>query len=92
VAGVGGIAAMPSLHVGLAFLFALVGWRKHPVLGILLGIFALLVFLGTVELAWHYAIDGYVAVLAVGAIWLAVGWAMRRWTDSLPRSTRPGPQ
>ena len=39
--------------------------------------FCILIMIGSVHLGWHYAIDGYVSVLAVIAIWKAVGWALR---------------
>jgi len=73
-----GISAMPSLHVSAAVLMALVGWRTNRVLGILLTGFALAIFIGSVHLGWHYAIDGYAAALGTLAIWHAVGWGLRR--------------
>jgi len=78
VAGVGGIAAMPSLHVGHSVLFAIVGWKSHPVLGWVLGVFAMTVFISTIHLGWHYAIDGYVGGLAVAAIWWLSDYAIVR--------------
>lgn len=32
--------------------------------------------IGSVHLGWHYAIDGYVSILAVIVIWKAVGWTL----------------
>ena len=69
-----GISAMPSLHVATSVLFALLGWRTHRVLGIVLTLFAVLIQVGSVHLAWHYAIDGYFAVLATLVIWWASAW------------------
>jgi hypothetical protein len=73
-----GISAMPSMHVAIAVLLALFGWRVSRGLGIALTAFAVLIQLGSVHLAWHYAIDGYASALAGALIWYAVGWAMRR--------------
>lgn len=73
-----GISAMPSMHVAIAVLLALFGWQVGRGLGIALTVFALLIQLGSVHLAWHYAIDGYVSAIAGVIIWYAVGWALRR--------------
>ena len=73
-----GISAMPSLHVALPVLYALVGVRVNRWLGLGFGIYAFLIFLGSVHLGWHYAIDGYVSVLAVIAIWKLVGYFLDR--------------
>ncbi len=73
-----GISAMPSMHVAIAVLLAVFGWRVNRRLGIALTVFAVLIQLGSVHLAWHYAIDGYASAIAGLAIWFAVGWALRR--------------
>ena len=65
-----GISAMPSVHVAMAVLMALVGWARHPLAGAVLATYAGVILIGSVVLGWHYAIDGYVGgVMAVG-IWL----------------------
>jgi hypothetical protein len=69
----GGISAMPSVHVSMATLFVLVGWRRHPLAGMLLALYAVLIQVGSVALGWHYAIDGYVGALVTLALWLFVG-------------------
>jgi hypothetical protein len=73
-----GISAMPSMHVAIAVLLALFGWRVSRGLGIALTVFAVLIQLGSVHLGWHYSIDGYASAIAGVAIWYAVGWALRR--------------
>ena len=37
--------------------------------------FAAAIFVGSVHLGWHYAIDAYVSMIAVPAIWKFAGWA-----------------
>ncbi|MEO8275946.1 MAG: phosphatase PAP2 family protein [Thermoanaerobaculia bacterium] len=71
----GGISAMPSMHVAFAVLVALAAGGIDRRWGAVAWTFTALIFLGSVALAWHYAVDGYVAALAAGAIWLWVG----RW-------------
>jgi hypothetical protein len=66
-----GISAMPSMHVGLAVLFALVAWKCSRLLGVLLGGYAIVVQVGSVVLAWHYAIDGYAGALCAVISWWA---------------------
>jgi len=77
---VNGISAMPSMHVGTSVLFAILGFASGKRwLGWLLSAFAALIMIGSVHLAWHYAIDGYVgAIVAVFGWWLAgklIAWA-----------------
>jgi hypothetical protein len=78
-----GISAMPSIHVAMAFLLALLGWRVHRVLGVLLTIYLGLIMVGSVHLGWHYAIDGYAGIAGTYLIWRAVGWALARRDASL---------
>lgn len=72
----GGISAMPSMHVAMAVLLFLVGRRTHWTLGVLGLLFVVVIQIGSVHLAWHYAIDGYVGGAATVAIWWAVGRLM----------------
>lgn len=78
----GGVSAMPSMHVGMAVLFALVAWELSPLAGALLGVYAALIQLGSVVLAWHYAVDGYAsAILAVLCWACAARLTVRRSAD-----------
>lgn len=71
----GGISAMPSLHVAIATLQALLGWRISRRLGWLLTAYALVILLGSVHLGWHYAVDGYLSIALMLVIWKLAG----RW-------------
>jgi membrane-associated phospholipid phosphatase len=73
-----GISAMPSMHVAMATLFALVGWQASRWLGMGLTLFAVTIQIGSVHLGWHYAIDGYVGAILAVLIWQIVGWGLRR--------------
>jgi hypothetical protein len=68
-----GISAMPSIHVALATLFALIGFRIHKVLGAILVTFAIATLFGSVHLGWHYAVDGYVSLALVFILWVITG-------------------
>lgn len=73
-----GISAMPSVHVAVAVLFALLGWRTSRWLGWVLTCFAGVVLVGSVHLGWHYAVDGYVSIAGTLAIWVGVGALLGR--------------
>jgi hypothetical protein len=64
-----GISAMPSMHVGLATLFAIIAWHGTRWLGALLTLFAVVVQVGSVILGWHYAVDGYVGAALAFGVW-----------------------
>ncbi len=71
-----GISAMPSLHVAMVFLFAFLGWRSGLVPGIVLTAYAVVIFVGSVHLGWHYAIDGYVGIVGTWLIWKFAGFVL----------------
>ncbi len=73
-----GISAMPSMHVAIATLFALVCWRVRRWLGIAMTVYAVVIMLGSVHLGWHYAIDGYLGAAGMLAIWWCVGWGLKQ--------------
>jgi hypothetical protein len=69
----GGISAMPSIHVAMAIIFMITGWRANKLLGVLLTLYALIIQIGSIVLAWHYAIDGYFSIISAILIWTVVG-------------------
>lgn len=73
-----GISAMPSMHVAAAVLTALLAWRSGLVARIGMILFATAIFLGSIHLGWHYAIDGYVAAAMAVAVWKASAPLARR--------------
>ncbi len=70
-----GISAFPSVHVGLIFMNALFVWERSRRLGLVAFAYVAFVMASSVYLAWHYAVDGYAAVVLVTAIFLA----LKRW-------------
>ena len=80
---INGISAMPSMHVGTSVLFAILGFSAGKKwLGYLMSAFAFLIFIGSIHLGWHYAIDGYAgAAIAIICWWVSgkiVDWDRRK--------------
>lgn len=91
IAGIGsGISAMPSMHVALATVNALLLSRLSRTAGLLGWAYLALILMGSVHLGWHYAIDGYVSILAVVLIWRAAGWWASRRACALNLEQGPG--
>lgn len=77
-----GLSAMPSLHVAIATLNALVCWRHDRRLGAAMAVYAVLVGLASVHLGWHYAIDIYAGAGVAALIWIGVGRALSLMTPA----------
>lgn len=73
-----GISAMSSVHVAAAFIFMMLGWETSRRLGILLTVFFAFILIGSVHLGWHYALDGYVAIVSSAVIWVLVSRLLPR--------------
>ncbi len=70
-----GISAMPSMHVALPVLFALGSLKVGRWLTASFALYTVAILLGSVHLGWHYAVDGYVAIVVALAMW----WVIGRW-------------
>jgi len=66
-----GISAMPSMHVAMAAMIAIAVWPRSRLAGVVCWIYAGCVQIGSVVLAWHYAIDGYAGALLAMMCWHA---------------------
>ncbi|MFC1793238.1 phosphatase PAP2 family protein [Planctomycetota bacterium] len=69
------ISAMPSMHVALTFLLVLVSRRR--ITRVLSIIFTIIVALGCIHFAWHYAVDVYAGIIGAWLIWWIVGLCLR---------------
>ncbi|MEQ9547830.1 MAG: phosphatase PAP2 family protein [Marinobacter sp.] len=83
-----GISAMPSLHVSMATLFLLSIWSFGPALRWLFGAYLALIQIGSVHLGWHYALDGYIAIVMTVLIWRVAGWLVSLWHPPVSETTR----
>lgn len=68
-----GISAMPSMHLAITTLLYLSAKEFNKYLGYMMLVFLILIQIGSVHLAWHYAVDGYFAILMTWIIWKMVG-------------------
>ncbi|WP_371169459.1 phosphatase PAP2 family protein [Aliiroseovarius sp. 2305UL8-7] len=65
-----GISAFPSVHVGMATVFALYMYERHRLLLIpSIIVVAIFQFLSVYQ-GWHYAIDGYFSILLIWLYWI----------------------
>jgi hypothetical protein len=81
-----GIAAMPSLHVAIPALFAVAVAHRSRAVFIAMSIYTGIILLGSVHLGWHYALDGYVSIALVNAVWWIAGKVSSAWHARLRRS------
>jgi hypothetical protein len=65
-----GISAFPSLHVTMVMLVTIAAWKVHRFAGVLCALFAAVIIVGSVHLAWHYAVDGLFALASVPIMWV----------------------
>lgn len=72
-----GITAMPSMHVALAFLFFLAIRKVNRTLGLLFFAFLVIIMVGSVHLAYHYAVDAYLSLIVTAVIWFLCGRLFR---------------
>jgi hypothetical protein len=68
-----GISAFPSMHVASITLCWLAVFALNRRAGYLMSPIPLLIYVGSVHLGWHYAVDGLFSIAAVAFIWWAVG-------------------
>lgn len=80
-----GITAMPSMHVAIAFLFWIAVRRIDRRWGAAFGAFFSITWISSVHLAYHYAVDGLVSVIAVAAIWKVSQAIITAWDAWLNR-------
>lgn len=69
----GGISAFPSLHVAMPVLASFAAWSSHRWLAGCFAMYASLIWLGSIHLGWHYAVDGEASLIGVAVIWWVTG-------------------
>jgi len=69
----GGISAFPSMHNAHALLMALLAWQIDRRLGIAAYVYTFFIFIGSIWLGWHYAVDGYAGFAVALLSWLVAG-------------------
>jgi membrane-associated phospholipid phosphatase len=79
---VNAISAFPSMHVASSVLMAIFLRRLSWLLGIFASVFAVAIMIGSVLLAWHYAVDGYAGALIAVACWYFAGLLVRATSGS----------
>lgn len=75
-----GISAMPSMHNATSIIFMLAAFRIHRIFGWVMAVFLAIIIIGSVHLAWHYAIDAYAGLAIGGFMWWAAGKSIV-WQD-----------
>lgn len=84
-----GITAMPSMHVAIAFLYWLAVRRISARAGRWMFAFFVVTWIGSVHLAYHYAVDGLVSIVMVALLWrlsgAVIAWWDARLAGSAPR-------
>lgn len=76
---VNAISAFPSMHVASSTLMAILAFQWSRLAGILMTVFAVCIQIGSVLLAWHYAVDGYAGATIAVLCWLIAGVLVRRF-------------
>lgn len=78
-----GISAMPSMHIAICVLFWLAAREISPSAGRFYFWYMVVIWIGSVHLGYHYALDGLLSLVAIWAIWKLVPYVFRAW-DALP--------
>ena len=72
------ISAFPSLHVAKATLIVLLAAHVNRRALAAATLFWAVIVFGSIQLGWHYAVDGYFSIAAILLIWKLVGWGLKR--------------
>ena len=72
-----GISAVPSLHVGATLMMLFLFWRTRIARELLLA-YTVMIYVGSIVLAWHYGVDGLIVAPVAWLCWRAAGWIIDR--------------
>lgn len=70
---VAGISAMPSIHVAISLWVALVARSLEPRAAVPAFLYFALIWIASVQLGWHYVLDGLAGAVGMLLIWAAAG-------------------
>ncbi|MEP7130545.1 MAG: phosphatase PAP2 family protein [Sphingomicrobium sp.] len=76
---VAGISAMPSMHVAICVWMILAARALAARAAPFAVVYAALIWIGSVQLGWHYITDGLAGMLGMVALWPLSG-ALERWS------------
>lgn len=76
-----GISAFPSIHVQYAATCTMLGFAANRALGRVFALFTAIMLVGSVHLAWHYAIDGIAGIALAIVIWRVSALISRWWLE-----------
>ncbi len=79
---VAGISAAPSIHVAISVWIYLVVRRMAPGSAPYAFAYSILIWVGSVQLGWHYVVDGLAGVLGMLGIWV-VSDKLQRYVEAL---------
>lgn len=84
---ISGISAMPSMHVAVSVIFACVAWQIGGIWRWLGAAFSGCIFIGSIQLGWHYASDGLVGATLALLFWkisaYLASWSLDRSSPAL---------
>lgn len=79
---VAGISAVPSIHVAISVWIFLAARTMAPGAAPYAFVYAAFVWIGSVQLGWHYVTDGLVGAVGMLVIWMMSG-VLQRFLDPL---------
>jgi membrane-associated phospholipid phosphatase len=82
---------MPSLHVTIATLMALLAWRYNRTAGIAFTVFTVVILIGSIMLGWHYSADGLAGIALALVFWGVAGKIIQMWAADCARVVEEQP-
>ena len=83
----GGISAMPSMHIVLAWLCVFAAWHLGRIVGVVFTVYGFCIWFGSVHLGWHYFVEGLVTLIVLTVIWGIVERLMGLYGPQTTRAT-----